>query len=227
MRVRYISIVVLFLMAGFVAFFPADGGAAASLQNEWKEITYNGGGHRMGQGGPKFMKTKELVGLAGKKSNPIVGEPSRQSFPIPILRASGLNIVFLYCRPFFRPPQPAKLFPPEYMLTMNAQGEFVELRPVSPKEFGQSHKPDEFIGSYAMPEGMTSEQCLQKMDRLYHLYDVLLPAFYSRQLKAGQEVRAAAREFTELFRMLGEQPLEPYYHFIGKDFFNWIDQVSK
>jgi hypothetical protein len=38
------------------------------------------------------------------------------------------------------------------MLTLHATGEFVELRPVTSKEFGQSHKPDDIIGAYAMPE---------------------------------------------------------------------------
>jgi len=181
----------------------------------------------MAHSGQNFMKTADLVKLAGVMSNPVVGEPSRQSFPIPALRADQVQIVFLYCRPLFRPPQPAKLFPPDNMLTMNAQGEFVELRPVSPTEFGQSHKPDEFIGTYAMPEGMTSEQCLQKMDRLYHLYDGLLPEFYARPSSEGRESRTAAKEFKELFGLLSEQPLELYYRIVGRDFFNWIDTVSK
>jgi hypothetical protein len=180
----------------------------------------------MARSGQMFMKTAEWVRLAGVMSNPVVGEPSRQSFPIPVLLPGRLNIVLLYCRPVFRPPHPEKLFPPEYLLTLHATGEFVELRPVTPREFGQSHKPEEIIGAYALPAGMTSDQVLQATDRLYRLYDLLLPGFYARPMSAGQEIIKAAKEFKELFRLLSEAPLQPYYRFLGKDFFNWIDQVS-
>ena len=35
------------------------------------------------------------------------------------------------------------------------------------------------------------------------------------------------KEFKELFRLLSEAPLQPYYRFLGNDFFNWIDQASR
>ena len=40
-------------------------------------------------------------------------------------------------------------------------------------------------------------------------------------------MRTAAKEFTELFRLLSEPPLQPYYRYVGADFFNGIDRVSK
>jgi len=226
-RIIWITIFVISLTAGFHALWDVVDAAAATPPGERNIEKNDGRSDRMTQTGQMFMKTAELARLAGVKSNPVVGEPSRQSFPVPAFRSGRLHVLFLYCRPFFRPPHPAQLFPPEYLLTLSATGEFIELRPVTPREFGQSHKPEEIIGAYALPAGMTSDQVLQATDRLYRLYDLLLPGFYARPMSAEQEIIKSAKEFKELFRLLSEAPLQPYYRFLGKDFFNWIDQVSR
>jgi hypothetical protein len=112
------------------------------------------------------------------------------------------------------------------LLSLDASGRFEELRAVTSREFGQFHRPDEIIGTYGLPEGMTYEQYDQKLARLNEVYDVLLPEFGAGRSGVRPEVVSAAKEFTDLFDLLSEPALKPYYAFLGRDFFAWIDQIS-
>jgi hypothetical protein len=176
---------------------------------------------------PLPVKIADLVKSARTKSGGVVSEQHRQSLPVPVFRNGNLLIAFLYCPALALPKQSVKMSPPQYLVLLRPDtGSLVELKAVAPRDFGQTHKPGEMIGTYALLAGMTSDQVLQATDRLYRLYDLLLPGFYARPMSAGQEIIKAAKEFKELFRLLSESPLQPYYRFWGKDFFNWIDQVS-
>jgi hypothetical protein len=177
--------------------------------------------------GQRFiMKTADRVRSSQIKTMGVTGEQRRQSFPIPVIRPDGLHVLFLYYPAQAIPRQPSKLWPPDFLLSLEASGRFEELRAVTSREFGQFHQPDEIIGTYGLPEGMTYEQYDQKLARLNEVYDVLLPEFSAGRSEVGPEIVSAAREFADLFDLLSEPPLKPYYAFLGRDFFAWINQVS-
>ena len=201
--------------------------AAAAPQQGGQEEVQGGGARAVASGGQRFfMNTADRVRSAQIMTIQ-VAEQRRQSFPIPVIRPDGLHVLFLYypARPF--PGQPSKLWPPDLLLSLEASGRFEELRAVTSREFGQSRQPHELIGTYGMPEGMTYDQYVQKAARLSEVYDVLLPQFGAERSGVRPEVVSAAKEFTGLFRLLSEAPLKPYYDFLGKDFFAWIDLVSE
>lgn len=206
------------VVGGFVF---ADDAAAAPPQGGREEV--QGGVSRgVSPGGGQFiMKTADLAKLARRRTAEIVSEQSRQSFPIPVIRKGELHVLFLYY------PGLVEVYAPRYLLSLQANSMFDELRAVTSKDFEQSHRADELIGTYESPPGLTLEQYLAKLDRLNQVYDVLMPEFGAARSEVSPEVMSAAKEFTELFDLLGEAPLKPYYDFLGGDFFAWIDQVSE
>jgi len=196
--------------------------AAAAPQQDGREGVQGGGSPAVVSGEQRFiMKTADLVRSAQAMTIEVVMQ-DRQSFPIPVIRPDGLHVLFLYypARPF--PGQPSRLAPPDFLLSLEASSRFEELRAVTPREFDQSHQPHEMIGTYGWREGYD-----QKLARLNEVYDVLLPEFAAGRSEVGPAVVSAAKEFTELFDLLSEPPLKPYYAFLGRDFFAWIDLVSE
>ena len=177
---------------------------------------------------PLPMKVADLVKSARMKSGGVVSEQHRQSLPVPLFRNGNLLIAFLYCPALALPKQPVKISPPQYLVLLRPDtGSLVELKAVAPRDFGQTHKPGEMIGTFALPEKMTVEDFIIKLDRLYGLYDILLPDFALRKTKVDPRTRAAAREFNLLFPLLSEPPLKPYYRSLGMEYFNWVDEIAR
>jgi hypothetical protein len=72
---------------------------------------------------------------------------------------------------------------------------------------------------------------IAEWDRIYGLYDLLIPAFVAQQgaggAAKGGAVKAEAREYMDLFRKHAEEPLLPYYQHLGGDFLRWVDDTAK
>jgi hypothetical protein len=203
-------------------------GAAVALPQDRREQDQRGGCRAASPGARLLiMKTADLVKLARIKTMAIVSEQSRQSFPVPVMCNDGLHILFFYYPALAIPRQPSKIGPPAYLLSLQANSKFDELRAVTAKDFNQSHRADEIIGTYGLPEGLTLELYYQKLARLNEVYDVLIPEFGGGRSGVSQEIMSAAKEFRELFDLLSEAPLKPYYDFVEGDFFAWLDQVSE
>lgn len=176
----------------------------------------------------RFIRVADLVKSARIQSSGTVPEQSRQSLPVPLFRNGNLLIAFLYCPALALPKQPVKMSPPQYLLSLRSDtGSLFELKAVAPRDFGQTHKPGEMIGTFALPEKMTVEDFIIKQDRLYGLYDILLPEFTLRKTKVDPRTKAAAREFNLLFPLLSEPPLKPYYRSLGMEYFNWVDEIAR
>jgi len=105
-------------------------------------------------------------------------------------------------------------------------GRLEEMKSVTPKDFGQNNAETQVIGKYVISEGMKPEEFIVQRDRLYHLYDVLMPVYVAGRPKVSEECKQAAVEFKNLFFRLTEPPLRPYYLSEGKDFLTWVDRVG-
>ncbi|MBN2369077.1 MAG: hypothetical protein JXO72_01175 [Vicinamibacteria bacterium] len=157
----------------------------------------------------------------------IVGEQSRQSLPVPLMRKEGLYVLFFYYPARAIPRQSSKIFTPHYLLSLRADGTFDELRAVTSKDFSQLHRADEIVGTHGLPEGLTLELYYQNLAQLYEVYDVLMPQFGAGRSAIGPEIMSAAKEFRDFFGLISETPLKPYYDFLGTGFFEWIAQASE
>jgi len=177
----------------------------------------------------KYMKIKHLNRLALANAEGSVADVSiRQLLPIPVIHRDGLRIVFLICPALAIPKQPVKMAPPQYMLSLNAvTGEREEFHAVTSRDFGLSHQRNELVGTFAIPDGMTASEFSHKLDRLFEIYDELLPVFVQNEMRLNDDIKKATKEFQQLFVIVSEPPMLPYYRAAGKDFFTWVDNVSR
>jgi hypothetical protein len=70
------------------------------------------------------------------------------------------------------------------------------------------------------------EDILPEFERIWVLYDVLIPAFQKGGAGAGEEVRQAAKQYVLYFERHAEKPLLPYYDVFSGDFLRWVRGVA-
>lgn len=146
-----------------------------------------------------------------------------QSLPLPIIDGGNLKIVFIYF-PFHVSSQ--SVYPPRFKSIIDAaSGELEEIKAVTPRDFGMAHKPNELLGHRKIIEGLTSDQIEQRRERLYHLYDLLLPEFAIGLATVSAESRSLAVEFKGLFSFFCPAQILPYCEATGREFFSWIDRI--
>jgi len=149
----------------------------------------------------------------------------RQSYPVPFFEDRTFRIGFLYCLQVLG-PGPSRLRAPAYLSLVDpVEGAFITLRAVTPGDVGQPNTAG-FIGTFALPDGMTSEEYIALRAELYRAYDAVLPHYAVKSHGGRDELRASAARFGDLFRRLHEPPLLPYYHHLGRDFFDWLARTT-
>jgi hypothetical protein len=152
---------------------------------------------------------------------------SRLSYPMPQSAAPTADVTFLFTITRMDPDKGCVLYCPSYRIVVNAgSGRFVELEEVEPSDFGLAEPADGVIGDANLPPDITSEEFIAKEQRLYDLYDRLLPVLGTKAGQVAEAVRRDAREFVALFREVAEPPLLPYYRVAGKAFLDWLQAAA-
>jgi hypothetical protein len=187
-------------------------------------------GKPMAMFGPQIKPIRELIEVAKAHSDDVPDE-MRRSYPIPVKRAQGPAVVFLYATGRAVPGEGQYLAPPDYQATVDAvtgrfEGfgylDFVRLGLAKPRIDAAGS-----IGVVAMPPGQTAEEFRALEQRLLDRYDALLPHYVADHRRVSAETLARAREFVELFEQVAEKPLQPYYRAVGKDFFAWLYSLKQ
>lgn len=174
--------------------------------------------------GWEMISIKELFDQARIQTSGIVPDESRQSMPLPNLIEGTLRVSFFFCPAVVTPQEGAKLIPPNLVCHMDpVTGTLIELRAVTPSDFGQSDDPSKELGRYTMPTGMTPIEYVNKRSRLFELYDQLLPVFSGKSHKSKSDVHLTIEEFKKSFDELSEPVLRTYYRNGAAEFFKWLD----
>jgi hypothetical protein len=176
----------------------------------------------------KCLAVQDLIAAAATPAAALPDE-THQSFPIPIHVPAGYRVAFMFCRSNVTMKIGLRLMPPSYVAELDAvTGKPIRMWHVSPSDFGRADPEHQFLGRYDMlPDGRTPEQYHELRAKLLVVYDVLIPVFGDRPTQVPSEIREAAADFLVLFPQVIEQPLQPYYQVLGREFFAWLEQVSR
>jgi hypothetical protein len=168
----------------------------------------------------ELLAISDLIFKAKAKAAVQVPAQMHQAYPIPVRGAGDLRVTFLYCvaRPVFG--EGLHMLAPSHLVVLSAvDGELKEVKAVTPAELGVNDAPQKILGVSKMPAGLTTEQFIAERELLYRSYDILMPLFAEKREPSPE----SATSFDARFRQLAEQPLMPYYHAVGKDFFAWVE----
>lgn len=173
------------------------------------------------------MIESKLLRRAAQQSPTALRDDIHVSFPIPQRAKGGLSLLFFYCPSTTSPKFGLQLMPPQSVaIASPTTGHVGAATPVNPAQFNQPHSVNEIIGTYEVPRDMTREQFVEGRERLYRYYDALMPQFSAGEDAVPPETKEIAKSFLELFLLITEQPLLPYYQAAGRDFFEWLQTIS-
>ncbi len=167
-----------------------------------------------------LLPVSQLIQIARDGPAQGLSQQSYQSIPIPYENQRDNLIAFMFCgcKPS---PEGRLLLPPGYMAWIDVStGDLQELRAVSPQDFGRQDDPNQFLGIYAGPKHIPQGEIPLYTERFYSAYDGLLALYFTEQ--ASNKAENNTKEFRNLFGLLAEPILEPYYQFTGETFFNWL-----
>lgn len=170
--------------------------------------------------GSHMMTAHELYRLGRMRVSGTVPDEDRESLPIPVRHGGSLYVLFLFFPSINRPGQPSQLGAPAYVATLRAADGHLE----SLQSLGASGGGT--IGSFGLPEGMTAPEYLERQQELFAAYDVLLPAFERGDTDLGASGREWAAYGRQLFDIVSEPPLRPYYAQYGAEFFAWLARIG-
>lgn len=156
-----------------------------------------------------------------------VPEQSRQSLPVPMRAENAWRAAFLYA-PAQILPGVNRLAAPNFVAYLDPiGGSLLELVPVTPKDFGLTDKAGELIGEFRLPQGMNANEYLLERERLFGLYANLVRPWLDGAKPGPSDLRLRAQEFLRSFAVVSEPPLIPYYHALGRDYFDWVRKIAK
>ena len=69
-------------------------------------------------------------------------------------------------------------------------------------------------------------EIIPEFERIWTLYDILIPAFFKGNANASTEIKQAAKAFVGYFERHAEKPLMPYYEVFSGGFLRWVGQVA-
>ncbi|MCU7802546.1 MAG: hypothetical protein KZQ96_05060 [Candidatus Thiodiazotropha sp. (ex Lucinoma borealis)] len=130
------------------------------------------------------------------------------TLPIPVVSNSKLFIGFLVGRGEVIDPEFGyQIWPPSLLALFDTDnGQFYELRPISPNLFSINDSADTPLGKgYSPPEKSTTEY-LQNELHVFQCCDNVIAAIHSQQ-----DHQSELKRYDEYFRSLTEDTLVPYY----------------
>lgn len=70
------------------------------------------------------------------------------------------------------------------------------------------------------------DDIIPEFERIWTLYDMLIPAFIKAEASVSAEIKQAAKQYVHYFDRHAEKPLLPYYDVFSGDFLRWVGRVA-
>lgn len=169
-----------------------------------------------------------LVASLRETRTPAPPEPfsSHHGLPIPWRQGDALVLAVLCCDAIVSAERGLVLSSPVHLaLYAPASGERLELRPATRDELGGPVGGEIELGVDRLAPDYLPADYLRDEAAMYDSLGRLLGP-YAASLRAD-ELTAAARTYAAAFARVAEAPLLPYYHHLGRDWFEWIESLAE
>jgi hypothetical protein len=176
-----------------------------------------------------FERTFEYNPLSGDFDGPLDGGPAISRLAIP-QKTKGNNILIFLEHGYTPNAENGKISVSIYspktvrIITLlgNMEVKIIEINELLNNEFISQFPSNKSLGIYTRLG--SNEEFEIWFDRIYELYDILLPAYFYQ--KENVLLKTTALEYIQLFNKISEPLLMPYYKELGKDFFEWLEKVN-
>jgi hypothetical protein len=168
------------------------------------------------------MSMTNVIQQIGQHTNML---PRERGMTLPIVSVEDESIVILRLFYFTRavPGQGTHITSPQYIATYDLTNDrFIGLKEFTTEVAGLQEPP----WIHNRPAFDSPDEIIPEFNRIWALYDVLIPAFCNAASDT-ESVRRAAREYLYYFHRHAEKPLLPYYFYFGGAFLKWVQSVDE
>jgi hypothetical protein len=168
------------------------------------------------------MSMKEAVQQIGQHANMM---PIERGITLPMVKAENNRIIVRRLIYFTRttPEYGTVITAPQYV----ASYDLTNARFITLKRFEldvPNLQPPPWI--HNRPSFENPEEIIPEFERIWTLYDILIPEYIKGETHVSSEIHQAAKAFVGYFDRHSEKPLMPYYELFSGDFLRWIGQIA-
>ncbi|MCM8857352.1 MAG: hypothetical protein LC541_17450 [Candidatus Thiodiazotropha sp.] len=168
------------------------------------------------------MSMKDAVQQIGQHANMM---PLERGITLPMVKVENNSILVRRLIYFTRlsPEEGTTITPPQYIASYDySNGSFINL-----KKFEidvPNLQPPPWI--HNRPGFEKAEDIIPEFNRIWSLYDVLIPEYVKGTSRCSDEIRQLAKEYIHYFNRHAEKPLLPYYEMFSGDFIRWVERAA-
>ncbi|MBT3015730.1 MAG: hypothetical protein AB2669_20585 [Candidatus Thiodiazotropha endolucinida] len=168
------------------------------------------------------MSMKEAVRQIGQHANMM---PVERGITLPMVKLENNRVIVRRLIYFTRttPEYGTAITEPQYVAIYDLTGTtFITL-----KRFEMdvpNLRPPPWI--HNRPAFEKPEDIIPEFERIWTLYDMLIPAFLKGDAGISAEIKQAAKQYVHYFDRHAEKPLLPFYDVFGGDFLHWVGRAA-
>ncbi len=169
------------------------------------------------------MPMKNAIQEIGKHTNMMPRE-SGMTLPMVKIESGSLIVRRLIYYTHLIPKQGTEITPPQYMAIYDlTKQQFITLKKINLELPNLQRQP----WIHNRPTFANAEDIIPEFNRIWTLYDILVPAYENQNIALSDEIKKAANEYIILFNRHAEKPLLPFYEHFGGDFLAWVRRISR
>ncbi len=167
------------------------------------------------------MSMKQAIQLIGQHANMM---PIERGITLPLIKVENRHVMVRRLIYFTRTtPEGTYITEPQYEAIVDlTEGAFITIRRFATKV--PNLPPAPWI--HNRPRFDTPDEIIPEFERIWTLYDMLIPAFLKGGSNVSPEIKQAAKLFSQYFERHAEKPLTAYYDWFSGDFLRWIGRVA-
>ncbi|MET0051156.1 MAG: hypothetical protein ABW095_08760 [Candidatus Thiodiazotropha sp.] len=167
------------------------------------------------------MSMKEAIQQIGQHANMM---PMERGITLPLIKVENGHVMVRRLIYFTRTtPEGTYITEPQYEAIYDlSEATFITIRRFDVKV--PNLPPAPWI--HNRPRFESADEIIPEFERIWTLYDMLIPAFLKGDDNVSPEIKQAAKLFTQYFERHAEKPLTPYYDWFSGDFLRWIGRVA-
>ncbi|MES9862907.1 MAG: hypothetical protein ABW157_00245 [Candidatus Thiodiazotropha sp. LLP2] len=168
------------------------------------------------------MSMKDAVQQIGQHANMM---PMERGITLPMVKAEIDRIIVRRLIYFTRttPESGTAITEPQYIASYDlTNAQFITL-----KKFEMdvpNLRPAPWI--HNRPTFESPDEIIPEFERIWTLYDMLIPVFAKGDAQVSAETKQAAKLYVGYFERHAEKPLMPYYEIFSGDFLRWVGQIA-
>jgi hypothetical protein len=172
--------------------------------------------------GVSAMSMKEAVQQIGQHANMM---PIERGITLPLIKIENNRIIVRRLIYFTRttPDYGTVITDPQYVASYDLTNKyFITIKRFSAEM--QNLQPPPWI--HNRPVFESPKDIIPEFERIWTLYDILIPEFAKGGTRVSVEIKQAARLYIEYFERHAEKPLMPYYDLFSGEFLRWVGQLA-